>query len=175
MSADPRTSHIAVDRLMHEIEDDVRRARRARALARGASEDYEDPAIYESVDAVLRRALAARGRDALLLPDLLDSDDDWRVAPLSFSSHRPIVGPLLVFLKRRLALPVMRWLYDYTHRGFTRQQRLNDILFACIEALAIENAKLRRRMGQVGQEGRERREGQEGSAGGHASARTENR
>lgn len=175
MPADPRASHVAVDRLMHEIEDDVRRARRARALARGASGDYEDPAIFESVDAVLRGALAARDHDALLLPHLLDGDDDWRVAPpLSISSHRPLVGPLLVFLKRRLMLPLTRWLYEYTHRGFTRQQRLNDILFACIEALAIENAKLRRQMGPEGQERREGQEGREGGAGGHATARTAN-
>ncbi len=156
MPTEHAPSHVSVDRLMHGIEDDVRRARRARALARGASTEYDDASVYESVELLLRRALTAPEREVLLLPDLMAGDnDDWRVAPpLAFSSHRPVVGPLVVFLKRRLILPLTRWLYEYTHRGFTRQQRVNEVLFACIEALAIENAKLRRRLeGPEGQEG----------------------
>jgi hypothetical protein len=141
---------------MHEIEDDVRRVRRTRALARGGPADYEDPAIYASVDAALRRALVACDRDALLLPDLLDSDEDWRLdRPLQFSSHRPVIGPVLIFVKRRLLLPLTRWLFDYTQQNLKRQQRVNHVLFACIEALAIENAKLRR----AGQEGQDARRG----------------
>jgi hypothetical protein len=32
--------------------------------------------------------------------------------------------------------------------NFRRQQRLNRIVFACLEELAIENAKLRARLGE---------------------------
>jgi len=146
MTTDRAAAPVKVDRLMREIEDDVRRARRKRLLARGGAAEYRDPGIYEHVDIVLRRALDARDHDALLLPDFLSSDPDWRLTThLRFSSHRPIVGPLLVFIKRRILLPINRWLYEYSLENFRRQQRLNTILLACIEELAIENAKLRQR------------------------------
>ncbi len=154
---------------MREIEDDVRRARRKRLLARGGAAEYRDADIYEHVDIVLRRALEARDHDALLLPDFLSSDPDWQLTThLRFTSHRPVIGPLLIFVKRRILLPLTRWLYEYSLENFRRQQQLNTVLFACIEELAIENAKLRtdgqeaagragrarRRGGQVGRAGR---------------------
>ena len=37
-----------------------------------------------------------------------------------------------------------RWLFEYSQENFRRQQRINAVLFACIEDLAIENARLRR-------------------------------
>jgi hypothetical protein len=152
---------IEVDRLMREIEDDVRRARRKRLLARGGAAEYRDPDIYERVDIVLRRALEARDHGALLLPDFLSSDPDWQLTThLKFSSHRPVIGPVLIFIKRRLLLPLTRWLYEYSLENFHRQQKLNTILLASIEELAIENAKLRKRLeGLEGQEGREGRDG----------------
>ena len=134
---------IEVDRLMREIEDDVRRARRKRLLARGGAGEYRDPDLYEHVDIVLRRALEARDHGALLLPDFLNSDPEWQLTThLRFSSHRPVIGPVLVFVKRRILLPLTRWLYEYSLENFRRQQKLNTILLACIEELAIENAKL---------------------------------
>jgi hypothetical protein len=136
---------LEVERLMREIEDDVRRMRRTRLLARGGANDYLDPAIYESVDRTLRRAIDARDHDALLLPDFLNSDPDWQLAlHLRYASHRPLVGRLLIGIKRRLLLPLTRWLYEYSLENFRRQRRINTVLFACIEELAIENARLRR-------------------------------
>ena len=91
MTTDRASTPVNVDRLMREIEDDVRRARRKRLLARGGAAEYRDPEIYEAVDVVLRRALEARDHDALLLPDFLESDADWRLTThLRFSSHRPL-------------------------------------------------------------------------------------
>jgi hypothetical protein len=156
MTADRAATPVKVDRLMREIEDDVRRARRKRLLARGGAADYRDPAIYEAVDIVLRRALEARDHEALLLPDFLASESDWKLTThLRFASHRPLLGPLLIFIKRRILLPMTRWLYEYSLENFRRQQRLNQILFACIEELAIENARLR----QAGQAGQARQAG----------------
>src|SRR5262249_8516584 len=150
---------IEVDRLMRELEDDVRRARRKRLLARGGAAEYRNPALYEHVDIVLRRALEARDHGGLLLPDFLSSDPDWQLTThLRFSSHRPVIGPVLIFFKRRLLLPLTRWLYEYSLENFRRQQRLNTTLLACIEELAIENAKLR--------EWLERREGLQGASEG---------
>jgi len=136
---------ISVERVMREIEDDLRRARRARLLEKGAPEEYRDPDLYAAVETVLRRAVESRNHDAVVLPEVLGDEDEWKLETrLRFSSHRPVVGPLIVFLKRRLLLPLTRWLYEYSLENFQRQQRVNRILFACIEELAIENAKLRK-------------------------------
>ncbi len=136
---------VAVEQLMREVEDDVRRMRRKRLLARGGAGDYRDPAIYAGVDEVLRRAIDTRDHDALLLPDFLSSEADWNLSlHLTYASHRPAVGGLLIAIKRKLLLPLMRWLYEYSLENFRRQRRINTVLFACIEELAIENARLRR-------------------------------
>jgi hypothetical protein len=135
---------------MRQIEDDVRRVRRTRLLARGGADDYRDADVYEGVDIVLRRALEARNHDALLLPDLLSSDADWKLTTdLRITSHRSIVGPAVVFVKRRLLLPLLRWLNEDSLENFRRQQRVNLVLFACIEEITIENARLRKAVGAV--------------------------
>lgn len=142
---------VPVEGLMREIEDDVRQMRRKRLLAKGGAGDYRDPAIYAGVDEVLRRAIDARDHDALLLPDFLSSDADWQLAlHLKYSSHRPAVGSLLVAIKRKVLLPLMRWLYEYSLENFRRQRRINTVLFACIEELAIENARIRRSLDASG-------------------------
>lgn len=138
---------VSVDSLMREIEDDVREMRRTRLLARGGADEYRDPSIYERVDETLRRAIDARDPDALLLPDFLNSDPEWQLAlHLRYASHRPLVGPLLIAIKRRLLLPLTRWLYEFSLENFRRQRRINSVLFACIEELAIENARLRQEL-----------------------------
>jgi hypothetical protein len=48
--------------------------------------------------------------------------------------------------KRRIILPLTRWLYEYTHQTFRRQHRVNRTVFAILEALAIENARLRQEL-----------------------------
>ena len=143
---------------MRQIQDDVRRLRRKRLLARGGASDYSDADVYAEVDRLLRRAVEARDHDALLLAELISGKDDWQLAThLHFSSHRPLLGPLVVFFKRRILLPLTRWLFEYSRENFRRQDRLNRILFACIEELAIENVKLKAegktQKGHEGQEG----------------------
>lgn len=139
---------LKVDSVMRQLEDDVRRARRTRLMARGGADDYRDADVYEGVDLVLRRALESRDHDALLLADFLSSDDDWQLSThLRFTSHRRVIGPAIVFVKRRILLPLTRWLYEYSLENFRRQQRVNRVLFACVEELAIENAKLRKMVG----------------------------
>jgi hypothetical protein len=135
---------VHVQSLMREIEDDVRQMRRRRLLARGGAAEYRDPAVYAGVDELLRRAVEARDHDALLLPDFLSSEADWNLSlHLRYESHRPALGWLLITIKRRVLLPLMRWLYEYSLENFRRQRRINHVLFACIEELAIENARLR--------------------------------
>jgi len=135
---------VSVERVMREIEDDLRRERRTRLLAKGAPAEYRDQELYATVERVLRRAVESRDHGAILLPELISDDEAWQLEThLTFSSHRPIVGPVIVFFKRRVLLPLTRWLFEYSLENFQRQQRVNRILFACIEELAIENARLR--------------------------------
>jgi hypothetical protein len=136
---------ISVERVMREIEDDLRRERRARMLEKGAPGEYRDAEVYAAVERVLRRAIETRDHDAVLLPELLGDQQDWTLETrLRFTSHRPVIGPVIVFFKRRVLLPLNRWLYQYSLENFQRQQRINRMLFACIEELALENATLRK-------------------------------
>jgi hypothetical protein len=148
---------ISVERVMREIEDDLRRERRARMVARGAPQEYRDAEIFAAVEAVLRRAVDGRDHSAVLLPELLGDEYDWRLQTrLRVSSHRPFIGPAILFLKRRVVFPLTRWLYEYSLENFQRQERVNRILFACIEELAIENARLRQQVAPLDDAGSER-------------------
>jgi hypothetical protein len=140
--ADPT---IRVDAVMGEIERDVHTRLRRHLLKRGGAADYEDEALFEAVRAVLARAVDERNLDAMLLPELLDADVEWRLQThLALSTHRRSVGRFILFAKRRILLPLTRWLFEYSQDNFRRQEHLNRVLFACIEELALENARLRR-------------------------------
>ena len=129
---------------MKDIESDVRADIRRRLIKHGMPA-YEDEAVFERVRAMLQHAADGRDLDVLLLPELLEDDVDWALDPnLRLSSHRQAAGGLILFAKRRLVLPVVRWLFEYSQANFRRQQHLNKILLACIEELAIDNARLRR-------------------------------
>ena len=135
---------VSVDALMRRLEGDLRNQLRRQLLDRGGAREYTDAELFALVEHVLRHAVEAREHDALLLPALMSDEDEWELQThLRFSSHRPILGKLIVFLKRRVLLPVTRWLYEYSLENFRRQQRVNRVLFACLEELAIENARLR--------------------------------
>jgi hypothetical protein len=136
---------IRVDAVMSEIEHDVRTRLRRHLIKRGGPADYHDEEIFEAVRAVLARAVEERNLDATLLPELLDTDVEWRLQThLALSSHRPVAGRFILFVKRRVLLPLTRWLFEYSQDNFRRQHHLNRVLFACIEELALENARLRR-------------------------------
>ena len=130
---------------MKEVEAAARRDRRER-LVEGGAAGYSDPELFAEVDGILRRAVE-RSERAVLLPEVLPDDEEWRLdTSVRFSSHRPVIGPAIVFVKQRLLLPLVRWLVDYNRDNFRRQQRVNRLLAACIEELAIENARLRREL-----------------------------
>ena len=128
---------------MADLQGRVRAHMRERLAAAGSPE-FRDAEIFDAVARVFRNGLRRRDRGELLLPELLPDEEEWRVdTPLRFSTHRPVVGGALLFLKRRLLLPLNRWLYEYTREHFRRQHGVNLVLFACLESLAIENARLR--------------------------------
>ena len=142
-------ANVRVDAVMGDIERDVRARLRRHLLKKGGAADYQDQAIFDAVHAVLGRAVDGREIEATLLPELVDGDIDWRLQThLNLSTHRPAAaGRFILFAKRKLLLPLTRWLFEYSQENFRRQDRLNRILFACIEELAIENAHLRRDLG----------------------------
>jgi len=136
---------VKVELVMRDLEDQIRAERRARLLARGRASDFHDPEVFEGVEALFRRVLDTRDMDALLLPEMLDDVEEYTLQlHLRYASHRPVIGPLLIFVKRRILLPLHRWLYEYSLENFRKQQRVNRVLFACIEELAIENARLKK-------------------------------
>ena len=139
---------VRVDAVMGEIERDVRDRLRRHLVKKGGAADYQDDAIFDAVYALLARAVDHRNLDATLLPELTDGDVDWRLKThLTLTTHRPAAaGRLILFAKQKVLLPVTRWLFEYSQENFRRQDHLNRILFACIEELAIENARLRRQI-----------------------------
>jgi len=158
---------IRVDAVMSEIEGEVRTRLRRHLLKRGGASDYEDPELFEAVRALLARAVDDRNLDAMLLPELLDTDVEWRLQThLALTTHRPAIGRFILLAKRKLLLPLTRWLFEYSQDNFRRQDHLNRVLFACIEELALENARLRRdiRSGEdVERKDRQAREGKPGT------------
>ena len=127
---------------MQQIESDVR-AKLRRRLIRHGMPAYEDEKVFERVRALLQHAADGRDLDVLLLPELLGDEVEWSLEPnLKLSSHRAS-GPIILFVKRRVLLPLTRWLFEYSQDNFRRQDRLNRILLACVEELAVENARLR--------------------------------
>jgi hypothetical protein len=128
--------------VMADLQTRLRAQLRERLAASGSTE-FHEAEIFDAVARVFRRGLDARDRGDLLLPELLPDEEDWRVdTPLRLSTHRPVIGGALLFVKRHLLLPLNRWLYEYTREHFRRQHQVNLALFACLESLAIENARL---------------------------------
>jgi len=130
---------------MAELRAQIRERLRRRLVEGGGAPEFADPDLFARVVDLLQQAVDARERGGLLLSALLGDEEEWTVdAPLRFSSHRRVLGPVLIFVKRRLLLPVTRWLHEYSAERFRRQQEMNRLLLAGLETLALENARLRR-------------------------------
>jgi hypothetical protein len=132
--------------LVAEIQRLVRGRLRRRLLERGGAPEFSDDELLEVVEGILTRAVAARDRHALVIPELL-RDEEWRLdTRLQLSSHRPMIGRIVLFAKRWLILPLVRFLHDFSIENTRRQQNMNELLIASIESLAIDLALLRREM-----------------------------
>ena len=131
------------------IAADVRRRVRERLRVElrrhGASDALDDPAVLDAVEALLRRAVDQRHPGAVLLTEVLGDPAAWRLETgLNFQTHRSgLVGRALLFVKVKTLLPMFRWLFEFSSENFERQQRVNQLVFACVQELAIDNARLR--------------------------------
>jgi hypothetical protein len=144
---------LPVDSVMAELQDRVRARLREELLQHGASRALQDPQVFAEVERVLRDATSRTTMRALLLPELLGDPATWRLEPaLAISSHRgALAASVIRGLKRRVLMPVLRWLFEYSHDNFVRQRHVNEVLFACVQELAIQNAELRRDLAKLRQ------------------------
>ena len=149
----PMPDPVGVDDLMADVRARARARVRADVQATAPGSPLADPDVFDEAEAILRRALAARRQ--LATPALLLDEDDWELATgLRFSSHRRGTGGLVVFAKRRLLLPLTRWLFEYSRDNFERQARVNETLMACVETLVVEIVRLRREVEALAAPGR---------------------
>jgi hypothetical protein len=136
---------VSADALNAELQGRVRERLRRQLLETGASPAFEDPVLFAEVEALLRTASDATDLTPLMLPELLGEPGTWRLATkMTYQSHRSTgIASLIIFLKRRLLMPILRWLFEYSRDNFERQRRVNQVLFACVQELAVESARLR--------------------------------
>jgi hypothetical protein len=139
---------VSVTAVMSELQGRVRERLRTELLRNGASPAFEDPRLFADVEALLHTATDVGDTDALLLPELLGDPDTWRLeTAIRYQSHRAKgAASILIFLKRRVLMPVFRWLFEYSRDNFERQRRVNRVLFACVQELALETARLRQEL-----------------------------
>ena len=133
---------------MTELHGRVRERLRAQVIASGGSSAFEDPTLFADVEALLHTAASTFDSTKLILPELLGDPDTWRLnTAMRYQSHRTKgAASVLIFMKRRVLMPALRWLFEYSRDNFERQRRTNLVLFACVQELAVETARLRREL-----------------------------
>jgi hypothetical protein len=148
----PDTPVVPVEPIMEELRERIRERLRHELLLHGASPALEDPAVFAHVEELLREATRRKHDRAALLHEYLGDPVGWRLEPaLKLGSHRgAFASGLLLGVKRKVLLPVLRWFFEYTHDNFVRQKHVNEVLFAIVEDLAIQNAELRRDLDRLG-------------------------
>ena len=143
---------------MAELQGRVRERVRAELVRHGASAALEDPELFADIDTILRAAIERSQPAALLLPELLGDPSTWRLdTAIKYQTHRGAAGAPIVFVKQRLLMPLLRWFYEFNRDNFERQRRINQVLFACVQELAIELAKQKRELQAVSAQSTQRR------------------
>lgn len=142
------TGSVSADAVISEVQARVRERLRQQLLDRGGARAFEDPAVFAEVERLLQRAAQTGDAGALVLPELLGDPETWRLrTAMRYESHRGTVGGnAAIFIKRRLLMPVFRWMFEYSRDNFERQRRVNQVLFACVQELAVETARLRQEL-----------------------------
>ena len=133
---------------MRDLNGRVRERLRADLLRHGASPAFNDPSLFADVERILHTGVDLGNSNALVLPELLGDTKTWRLeTALHLDSHRgTAAGGVILFFKRRIILPLVRWLFEYNRDNFERQRRVNAVLFACVQELAVESARLRQQL-----------------------------
>lgn len=140
-----RRDSLSAHAVMAELRGRVRERLRANLLEQGASRAFADPALFGEVEALLQDAANTTDPSTLILRELLGDPATWRLTTAApYQSHRSVgAASMILFFKRRVMMPVLRWLFEYSRDNFERQRRVNDVLFACVQELAAETVRLR--------------------------------
>jgi hypothetical protein len=140
----------STERVMSELQGRVRERVRAELVRHGASAALEDPAVFAEIDAMLRSAIERSSASSLLLPELLGDPSSWRLeTAIRYQTHRGAAGAPIIFVKQRVLMPLLRWFHEFNRDNFERQRRINQVLFACVQELAIETTRLRRELREL--------------------------
>jgi hypothetical protein len=146
------------EQVMSELQGRVRERVRGELVRHGASAALEDPTLFADIDTLLRAAIERSQPAALLLPELLGDPSTWRLdTAIKYQTHRGAAGAPIIFVKQRLLMPLLRWLYEFNRDNFERQRRINEVLFACVQELAIELAQQRRELRKLSEQPVQRR------------------
>lgn len=137
--------------MLAELRSRVRERLRDDLLRHGASSAFQDAALFADVERLLHNAAETGDAQALILPELLGDPETWRLeTAMRYRTHRDgPAGALLMAMKRRVLMPVLRWLFEYSRDNFERQRRVNQVLFACVQELAVETARLRQEVSRL--------------------------
>jgi len=143
----PVSAHAVTADLQARVREQVR----LELIRHGASDALADPNLFADLDLLLRNAASRSHSSSLLMAEILGDPSSWRLdTAMRYDSHRGgSVAQFIIFVKQRLLMPMFRWLFEYSRNNFERQRRVNDVLFACVQELAIENARLRRDLEQL--------------------------
>jgi hypothetical protein len=144
------TTDVNADAIMSDLQQRVRERLRGELLTQGAAGAFDDPELFADVERLLRRAADVGEADTLLLAEVLGDPATWRLqTALHYQSHRSQgQASIILFIKRRVLMPMFRWLFEYSRDNFERQRRVNLVLFACVQELAVETARLRQQLRQ---------------------------
>jgi len=144
-SSSPLQTGVSVDAVMADVEGRVRERLRDSVLRHGGSRAFEDAQLFAEVERLLFTASEVGDPGALILPTFLGDPETWHLdTAIRYKSHRGgAAARTLLFVKRRLLMPVFRWLFEYSRDNFERQRRVNHVLIACVQELAIETSRLR--------------------------------
>jgi hypothetical protein len=140
---------VTTDAVMEEVRDRIRADLHARLVLQGAGDDFADRAVFDEVDRLFDQAMSIEDPRALLIPTRLEGP--WKpTLSLDFPTHRnAVVAAPIRFLKMRLVLPVVRWLYEFSHENFKRQHQVNLALMAIVQTLAADHARLKARVAEL--------------------------
>lgn len=95
----------------------------------------------------LADVMSNRLSDDSVLQNYLDTLGLWRLQlHPNFSSHRGGIGRVLVWLKKRVLYPPLRWIVEVVEVNAWRQDRLNLSLLNLLEEMALEIGRLRARL-----------------------------
>jgi len=123
---------------------------RGRIAERHASGSLEPDEIRSETAVWLAEVMSERPAGESVLRHYLDTIGSWRLQlHPNFSSHRGWIGRVLVWIKRRVLYPPLRWVVEVVEVNAWRQDRLNEAYLNLLEEMALEIGRLRARLDRL--------------------------